>query len=601
MEKKTYEKTIGKLREIIEKDERFRSNVYLVGGCVRDLLLGLTPKDIDLCIDYPRGNIEFIEYLKSNYPRETVSGFTVYERYGTSRFTLHLGSDEDVEIECVIPRSESYKLGPRKPDQVMQVSLENDAYRRDFCCNALYKNLETGKLLDPTGRGIEDVGNKILRTPLEPKQTFIDDPLRMLRAIRFYCTKGFDIDKDVLENIRDYEEYSSVSPERVQDELGKILMSPRAVEGIRLMIDTKLIYPYIPELVDYKDFDQRSKYHSLSWLEHTLSVLRILVEHNPGASLELRLSALLHDISKPKIWKEKSDGSYSYHDHETTSSIRAREILRKLKYSRDTIKKVCFLIEKHMILKQHYSYKTREYTGTKKVTRKILKDTGENLGDLLKLIDADNLSHAPEWNMPGQVSSFLEAISILGDMEEKQVESGYKVPVSGDDIIQWFNIKPGKLVKEIKDTMQELYEENSEMSGEEIKDKFLSLYNGRDKFLWFAKVPGNHFWVFLKKPVKKNGYWWSDDGDLPEEFDEKDILWDEITKNELSHQSAIYFPKIYMKYLRRKRVREIAKGIEKCMRELDDINGFSEINLEYSGNDLSIKLDFSDGDQISIL
>ena len=187
-----YSKTIEKLRSMLQTDRIMSENIYLVGGCVRDLILGLEPKDIDLCIDIPDGIEIFSKWLKENF-EYCVSGFCEFPRYGTMKFLLHLDSGEISEIECVIPRVETYNTGPRKPDQIKQTTIGEDALRRDFCCNALYKRVVDDVILDPTGRGLSDCRDKVLRTPLEPKKTYIDDPLRMLRAIRFYCTKNFEI------------------------------------------------------------------------------------------------------------------------------------------------------------------------------------------------------------------------------------------------------------------------------------------------------------------------------------------------------------------------------------------------------------------------
>ena len=593
MEKKLFESAIGKLREIIEGDERFRLNTYLVGGCVRDLLLGETPKDIDLCIDYPEGSTEFIKYLEQNYPKTTVSGFTIFERYGTSRFTLHLNNDENVDIECVIPRVETYNQGPRKPDQVKQTTLQEDAMRRDFCCNAIYKNLETGEYIDPTGKGVEDVENKILRTPLDPEQTYIDDPLRMLRAIRFYCTKGFEIEKRTKEYIKNYKEFDLISPERVRDEFDKILMSGRAIEGIRMMIDTKLIYKYIPELIDYKDFDQHNKYHSLNWLEHSLSVLKIVMKNNPNASLELRLAALLHDISKPKVYEVKEDGTYSYHGHEKKSAERAKEILEGLKYSNKEIEKICFLIKNHMILKPFYSYETHQYTGRVRNTRKILREIGDNLEELLELIEADNLSHSPEWNMIGQVESFKEKVNLLEENGERKEK--YIVPVSGNDIMKWFDIKPGKLVKEIKDILQEMYEEDPTLQPEDLKKLFIKKYEG--VFLWFAKENEGYYSIFSHKPIKRYGFWCSN-GEVPYKVKE---ISEEIPDKELIYLEAKFYPKIYDNYIREKKVRKIIKKLEESLSELEKLKNFESINLSLEGYDLYAKIKFLDGEETEII
>lgn len=605
MEKKIFEEAIGKLREIIESDERFRGNTYLVGGCIRDLLLGETPKDIDLCIDYPEGNTEFVDYLKENYSVDEVSGFTVFERYGTSRFTLHLSGDTKVEIECVIPRVESYNSGPRKPDQVKQTDIYEDAMRRDFCCNALYKNLETGEVLDPTGKGLGDLNDRILRTPLNPIETFIDDPLRMLRAIRFSCTKEFKILEDVENKIVDYKEYYSLSMERINDEFGKILMSGRAIEGIRLLTSTGLMKRIIPDFNEYLDFKQNNQYHSLTWYEHSLAVLEKVIQKNPNASLELRLAALLHDIAKPKCYQVKPDMSFSYHGHEKESAKRAEEILRELRYSVKTIEKVCFLIENHMIIKQFYDYNRKKYTGRYRITRKVLRVLGDLLDEEMELIEADNLSHSPKWNMVGQVSSFYSEVELLKNIDETKSsflqQKAYNVPVTGNEIMSWFGLIPGPLVKEIKDVLQEIYEENPERTSTELLEEYKKRFEGYS--FWFAKEDGESYLMFLGKPIKKKGsLWWSDkDGDIPYRIKKKDIHYQGILGEELSEQRGIYCPKLCMRFLRYKKVWGLVKALEKeVLGPLDGEDRFERLDISYEMHDLSMNIRFTD-EEINIL
>ena len=605
MERKVYEEAIGKLREFTEANPEFSKRVYLVGGCVRDLLLGEVPKDIDLCIDTLGGSEKFIEYLEKTYPRDVVSGFTVFKRYGTSRFTLHLSHGEKVEIECVIPRTETYNAGPRKPDSIQQTSIEEDAMRRDFCCNTLYKNLETGELLDPTGRGLKDIQDRVLNTPLPPQQTFIDDPLRMLRAVRFSCTKKFSIPEDLKKTITDCsKELKRISRERVQDEFTKIIMSPDPWLGIETLNWTKLMKYIIPEFVVFRQFDQHSKYHSLSWLDHSVSVFLKVLQANPEASLELRLAALLHDISKPKKYQVKEDGSYTYHGHEKDSAIRAREILEDLKYPGNVIDRVCFLIENHMVLKQFYSYRDDIYTGTPKQTRRILGRLGgpDNIKDLMELIDADNLSHSQRYNMPGQVNSFWQQVEELKDVDGfKEKDQKYSVPVTGDDIMDFLAIGPSKLVKEIKDILQDYYYSNPFLEKSELLGMYAKEYGGSD--IWFAKFYDGVYGVFQKKPIKSSGTWIQQKTDIPPfQVKKEDITFPEILENELSEVSPLCCPKIYKEFKRYIELRKIVS--EKIINGLlPDLEGkdIESMNMSFDGGDLYVKFNFKDGGTLEFL
>lgn len=467
-----YQKTIEQLKNIILTNPTFTDNIYLVGGCVRDLILGIEPKDIDLCIDVPNGVELFSNWLKENYS-DITSGFCEFPRYGTMKFSLQLDNKEEVEIECVIPRVETYNDGPRKPDQVIQSTIQEDAIRRDFCCNALYQRLSDGEILDPTGNGIRDCEDKVLWTPLDPEKTFIDDPLRMLRAIRFKCTKGFKIAKEYLSAIKPYPNYSKLSKERIRDEFEKILMSPEPVEGIRLLHEHGLLEQIIPELEEAWDFDQKSRFHSLSLTEHLFSVLNIVKNCDFGKDLRLRWAALLHDISKYKCYTW--DGVYRHFKlHELTSADLSKKILVRLKYDNSTISDVEELIKNHMRLKQQYDYKTEKYTGTDKSLRKLIT-LGSLLPLELELIEADNMSHSPKYNMPGQIKDIKERLKCFN--EDRKISLCSSV-VNGDEIMEYFKIEPGICIKEIKIIFQDYLDEDPNLGKEDLFEKFKNEFIG---------------------------------------------------------------------------------------------------------------------------
>lgn len=432
-----------------------KANVYYVGGCIRDLLLGKEPKDYDLCIDLENGSTLFTDYLKENWS-SVCSGFTVFPKYGTAKFDL-----EGDQIECVIPRRESYNNGPRKPDQVEYAGIYEDSLRRDFCCNALYQNVLTGEILDPTEKGREDINNKILRTPINGKETFIDDPLRMLRAFRFAYQKGFKISEEVLETITDYPEYYKLSMERIWSEFSKILITENADQAIRDLHKYKLLKYIIPEFEESWGFDQHSKYHSLDLTEHTLKVVK-----NVSPNIVLRTAALLHDIAKYKEHGIREDGTWSYIGHEIKSSLLAKEILGRLKCSNDFIDQVCFLISNHMIIKQNSSPK-KVYNGNKKRTRSVMRILGENIDLVLELIDADNNAHAPEYCLKGQVEEFKKCVE-----DEKNRPEPLVSPISGRIIIDRLGIQEGIEVGRIKKLMQEWYDEDPTLDEEGLIQKY---------------------------------------------------------------------------------------------------------------------------------
>lgn len=600
-----YRKTIEDEIFKLVKKWKPEAKAYTVGGCVRDELLKETIKDFDVVVDCPGSDnpaIEFVDFLKAN--ATNTKDFATYPRFGTARFTLKLPTREEV-IECVMPRKEHYHDGPRKPSDVEKTTIAEDASRRDFCCNALYKDLETGEILDPTGRGLKDLEQKILRTPLDPEETFKDDPLRMLRAIRFACKKDFTISKETKEAIKPIPEYYELSMERVRDEFLKIISSRKAKEGVWLLHETGLLKYIIPELEEAWGFNQNSKYHSMNLTDHILEVLNKCVgnSHHYGDE-SLPMAALLHDISKYRDHQLKPDGTFSFHGHEAKSADMARDILTRLKCSGKFIDRVDALIRNHMIIKSQYDYDTAEYTGSDKQILKIVnkfQDDGSTLiNDLLTLIDADNLSHAPKYCMPGQVSSFISRwAGLRGSGITRRTQS---VPVSGDDIISKYNVKPGKRVGAIKDALTELWYSIS-VEGKErqdiTKEDLFAAYEGefKDRKIWVWKInsydddPVASIVEPTRNPVSLK---WD-----VEDYTDR-LTLDECEKNladpdykNLVILDAMMYPDIYLRCRTHKKSMELIGKIADLMEEFHKMPKFKEVVISLDdGNDLSARVDW---------
>lgn len=586
-----YLKTIESLKNIILENSNLSNHIYLVGGCVRDLVLGLNPKDIDLCIDYPDGVNVFLDWLKEAHS-DICRGFTVYPRFNTGKFSLIVGNDS-VDIECVVPRKETYNAGPRKPDTVIQTGIDEDAYRRDFCCNALYKNIVSGEILDPTGYGLSDCSSRILRTPLRPRETFIDDPLRMLRAIRFSCCKNFTITEEVLSEITDYPEYYELSMERVRDEFTKILMSDNPISGIRLLLNTGLLKYIIPTLANDFNYDQKSKYHHLTLGEHSLSVLDIVSKRiSYGTDLALRLAALLHDISKSTCYSVKEDGTRSYHGHEISSGELAKTILETLRFPNSIIQDTVFIIKNHMCIKQFYDYSTDKYTGSDKYTRKIYRHLGDNIYRVLALIDADNVSHHPDYSMPGQVSSFKEALRRVKDSSISIKHSEYTSPVSGNDIKELLGIGQGRLIKTVKDIIQDYFDEDPGLSKEDLLDKYRKEFNkkltitNKDSKLILTDEDGNNRGELILNTVNLRDV---DDPDLPKINGETKIL------------EAMNNPILYRRLQRDIITTQHLDDIYSKIKTISSMSGFKELFISLKNNDLVMRVDWSDNTSTGII
>lgn len=458
----------------------FYNKIYLVGGCIRDELLNIPIKDIDIMVDMPDGGVKLAEYLLSSLP-DNFSNLVIYERFGTAKITFMSGHDNECEIEFVAPRTEIYDASSRKPIKVEYCDLKTDALRRDFTVNALYKNIHTNEIIDPTNDGISSLNALLLNTPTDPEITFYDDPLRMLRAIRFECQKGFYMHPKTFKAIKknsyrlavdDNATGKPISMERINDEFTKIIMSLRAVDGIIKLYHLDCFKHMLKDqhINRMFGFDQRNIHHNETLDAHVLSVLNRVIMNNPNASLELRLAAFLHDIGKLDCYQLKSDGiHYSYHGHEIVSGKIAYDILKELKYSNDVCDKVKFIIEHHMLLKQ-FNDGNGHLKISDKSARKILRKCEDYIDEILELMDADNKSHADEasnrlWH---QIDDFRELIPSLYINYSTCKNMIIKCPLNGHDIMKEFNIQPGPKVKEILEIAIDIFDENPSYSKDDI-------------------------------------------------------------------------------------------------------------------------------------
>lgn len=391
------------------KGSEWENHVFVVGGAVRSFVMSGDIKDIDLVIDLPDGGIRFGRWIQENgHTHQTV---VEYERFGVTMFHLDAYPDED--IECVYTRCEKYlDRSSRNPDTEFG-SLEEDAFRRDFTINSLYFNVSNGEILDLTGKGMADIKNHVVRVTSNPDIIFDDDPLRILRAIRFAARFGFEIEDGTLRGMKAYApRISMLSQERVTDELSKMLTSDRPVLAMKLLEQTGALQFVLPEFVETVDMEQ-NKYHSSSVWEHTLEVLGNV----KSKELSVRLAALFHDIGKVKTRTVTESGDVHFIDHEKASGEMAEKILKRMKFSNAMVEEVVFLARNHMKPKR---------------LRKFLFDAGskERFLRLADLIHADNNAHAEGYCLPNQVPSLLE----LAKDEERMF--GFKLPINGFDVME---------------------------------------------------------------------------------------------------------------------------------------------------------------------
>ncbi|MCX6332846.1 MAG: HD domain-containing protein [Bacteroidia bacterium] len=416
---------------------------FVIGGWVRDTILKRehADKDIDLVV---LGNgIEIArKTAKRINPKIRVS---VFKNFGTAMFRC-----DDFEIEFVGARKESYVRGSRKP-AVEDGSLKDDQDRRDFTINAMAVsiNKETfGEFIDPFD-GISDLKNKIIRTPLDPVRTFSDDPLRMMRAIRFATQLNFTIEEKTYKSITENaERIKIVSKERIITELNKIIMCDRPSTGFILLERSGLLHLIFPELDNLKGVEKKDGKAHKDNFHHSIKVLDNISKHSDN--MWLRWAALLHDIAKPVTKKYTPESGWSFHGHEFLGSKMIPDIFRRLKLPlNDRMKYVQKLVDLHLrpiVLSQE------EVTDS--AVRRLLFEAGDDIDDLMALCEADITSKNEE-KKTRHLENFKFVRKKLREIEEKDALRNFQPPVDGTEIIETFGVRPGKEVGIIKTAIRE--------------------------------------------------------------------------------------------------------------------------------------------------
>lgn len=431
-------KEITKYIGSIIKGTSFEGHVFAVGGSVRDLCMGNDIKDIDLVIDLPYGGVDFANWCKEQGYTKTV---VIYETYGTAMFKFKQYPGE--EIECVMTRGEKYEDKDSRNPVTAFADINEDSIRRDLTINALYYNVSTGEILDLVG-GQEDIKNHIIRTTnQDPDIVFDDDPLRILRVVRFATRYGWEIESKTYKSMKKYvKRLRIITKERIQAEFNKILMSENAVMGINMLHDIGAMTFIVPEFEKCYGLTQ-NRYHFGDVAEHTLAVLDYHCKHF-DADLTERLACFLHDIGKTATRTVK-DGKVHFYDHEYVGAEMCGDILRELKYDNDTISEVQFLIKNHMRTKQCGD--GGRYMKDKSLNKLLYEcKTFKRFCSLMRVIECDNLSHKQECCIHNQ---YVELLARVGTNDIHMRMFGYKLPVTGEDIMNTLGIGPGPIISEI--------------------------------------------------------------------------------------------------------------------------------------------------------
>ena len=469
------------LRSIGTLADRLGREVYVVGGYVRDLLLARECQDIDILV---MG--DGVAFARSVAADLGIGAVVTFERFGTAMLPMPQG-----KLEFVGARKEKYGEQSRKPD-VTPGTLDDDLRRRDFTVNALAVSLNAaryGILLDPFN-GRQHLDARLLRTPLDPAETFDDDPLRMLRALRFAAQLGFAVDPDVLQAVGAMKDrLSIVSQERITEELLKMLRSRKPSIGFLLMSQTGILQSVLPEIAAMAGVDQRKDFHHKDVFLHTCTVVDNVAE--VSENLWLRFAALVHDIAKPRTKAYQEGTGWTFHGHEEIGARMMKKFFHRLRLPLAHLPYVEKLVRLHL-----RPMALVDDLVTDSAVRRLLVDAGEEVDDLMMLCRADITSKNPTL-VNRYLRNYDRVVEKMGEVEEKDRWRSWQPPVRGEEIMAVCGLDEGPRVGVLKKAIEDAILDGNIPNEHDAALSYL--LRVRDGLL--ATIPEN----FKKKPQKDSG------------------------------------------------------------------------------------------------
>ena len=436
-------KRLAKISKVIsELSDETQIKAFLVGGCVRDLMLNPLAESIDVDIMVEGDGIDFAEKLarKINVPK-----IVPFKKFATAKIPF-----KEYEVEVASARLEKYDESSRSPSEVVMSNIEDDLLRRDFTINAMAVSLNKenfGEFFDPFN-GMEDLSNKILRTPLDSDTTFSDDPLRMMRAAYFASKLSLDIDPSCLESIKNNaERITIVSQERKTNELLKILGTKKPSIGLNILQEAGLMEFVFPEIAVMYGLDQSNEYHHKDIFYHTLEVVDNAAQLSD--KIDLRLAALVHDIAKPKTRRLSKSKGYTFYGHDDVGARMLKGISSNMKFSNSTRDYIAKLTALHL---RPISLAKKDVTDS--AIRRLIVDAGAEIDDLMKLCRADITTKNPK-NITKYLGNFDRVEKRMNEVIEIDKLKAFQSPVRGDEIMKMFDLGPGKEVGKIKTMVED--------------------------------------------------------------------------------------------------------------------------------------------------